>query len=154
MYRYEDYDYYKNINKKIFSEEYHIYKYFFYLTSIYLLLTIHHTYFLTRMGWIEQPFFHPKRNVLPLDDILILLFIMPTTRIELVTSNYKLPILPTKLNRHKYIIYILKRLLIIIIYQDVILRIFFLSLQSKLIWSLGDSNAHSLRWRPRVLPLN
>ena len=28
---------------------------------------------------------------------------MPTTRIELVTSNYKLPILPTKLNRHFYI---------------------------------------------------
>ena len=30
---------------------------------------------------------------------------MPTTRIELVTSNYKLPILPTKLNRH-FVIYI------------------------------------------------
>ena len=28
---------------------------------------------------------------------------MPTTRIELVTSNYKLPILPTKLNRHFHI---------------------------------------------------
>ena len=28
---------------------------------------------------------------------------MPTTRIELVTSNYKLPILPTKLNRHSFI---------------------------------------------------
>ena len=31
---------------------------------------------------------------------------MPTTRIELVTSNYKLPILPTKLNRHFSYIYI------------------------------------------------
>lgn len=30
---------------------------------------------------------------------------MPTTRIELVTSNYKLPILPTKLNRHRFILY-------------------------------------------------
>ena len=28
MYRYEDYDYYKDINKKISSEEYLIYKYF------------------------------------------------------------------------------------------------------------------------------
>lgn len=32
---------------------------------------------------------------------------MPTTRIELVTSNYKLPILPTKLNRHFPYLYII-----------------------------------------------
>lgn len=47
---------------------------------------------------------------------------MPTTRIELVTSNYKLPILPTKLNRHFHNIYIL--LLLHTTYNNKIFMIF------------------------------
>ena len=48
---------------------------------------------------------------------------MPTTRIELVTSNYKLPILPTKLNRHFHIyIYIVMYILLIITYILMIFR--------------------------------
>ena len=50
---------------------------------------------------------------------------MPTTRIELVTSNYKLPILPTKLNRHFHIyiyIYIVMYILLIMTYIFMIFR--------------------------------